>query len=509
MQPLLKNFVVLSKDPSAIKKRYDFTIVPESQLGPPEVFDDEMAFLGELSEKKENPFAQVFQCSCRSETIAVKVIGSKRRITLKIREDFRDLILHSISTVFHPNICLFLGVNSTSKSLMILYELLPFNLYTFCREHGKNVPLSSRLRMAHEGSLAINWLHSTSPDFVLGNIQPANFLIDKSLHVKVSDFRMRKIRQLFKVGYDVVSDLEALKWQPPEILNGLQDKTLPFTFKSDSYSFGQVLRMIITLEEPYKGIGSFGELKERVARDTNLVIPAVSTKVNALLNGCLSPDPSQRPDFAQISAILEIAPLETALPELNALSFWTKHFKTQSSVSWNLFMAILKKELEVSPEFLMQNPNLVNSLFLLIATKSLESSQGHVVTIDRFGWVTCWFGSLYNKFLDRIIAIIYSQWFHGDITAKETEQLLISRPVGTYIVRLSYASYGAYTISFVDHGGIKHQRFSFNYKKGLFIFSEKEYGSIEAILKDKSQYFKNPCFGSKYTHVTTLNEGYL
>lgn len=49
----------------------------------------------------------------------------------------------------------------------------------------------------------------------------------------------------------------------------------------------------------------------------------------------------------------------------------------------------------------------------------------------------------------------YQPWFHGIISRQETESLLSSQPVGSFLVRVSARIFG-YTLSFVDTNGFKH-----------------------------------------------------
>jgi len=136
------------------------------------------------------------------------------------------------------------------------------------------------------------------------------------------------------------------------------------------------------------------------------------------------------------------------------------------------------------------------------------------VNVETFGWVISWFGSLHLTFLERMHSVVYSPWFHGDISAQETERLLQSCSVGTFVVRLSSSNFGGYALSYVlPSGKINHYRFCFNLQKSVFILMETQYSTISALLEDKRSFFqlKMPCLGSKYTTLYTEMEsgGYI
>jgi len=162
--------------PISHKKRYDWIFVPEAHLGPPEIFEDEInlnVFLGEDSQN----FAKVYTGTCRGEQVAVKVI-SRDRIKEAEREKFRDLV-KIISSANHPNLCLFLGANTTSNQLMIISEFIKSNIEVVINDKGLNLSLSRILQMAKDIALGLNWLHEANPPIIHGNVTPKNLLVLK------------------------------------------------------------------------------------------------------------------------------------------------------------------------------------------------------------------------------------------------------------------------------------------------------------------------------------------
>jgi len=506
------------RDQLGLKKQYEWVFVPEAHLGPPEIFEDELKITEPLGEDLGS-FAKVHKGYCRSEHVAVKIL-LKDRIRDNQREKFRDEIT-IISSTFHPNLCLFLGASSGNK-LMIISELMKMNLTTFCNDQGLKLSLSKRIKMAKDCALGINWLHQTNPPIIHGNITPNNLLVDENLRVKVSDFGMNKIKQIFGVNLlsDTQKNLENLKWVAPEILEGSL-----CTEKSDVYSFGMILWMLVTLQKPYLDIHHFDKLKEiLVIKKTKPALPpTIHPQLRDLLSSCWD-IPSRRPTLASVIPILDSLIIATAIPDANAASFWKNNFSDQTHVEWPIFMNALATEIKLfpkhslpiysqtKPEISLTNPTEIQQikiLHALLVTKQVTAREREVVRLETFGWVVSWFGTLQTNFLKMIQTAVHSPWFHGIISASEATALLQFCAPGTYLIRLSTSYFGAWTLSYISPTyQISHYRFSYNLQKGVFIFAETEYPSISDILEHhtKPMRLSMPLLGSKYTIIFTEME---
>jgi hypothetical protein len=135
----------------------------------------------------------------------------------------------------------------------------------------------------------------------------------------------------------------------------------------------------------------------------------------------------------------------------------------------------------------------------MLVTKE-NTDQKEFVKIDKFGWVVSWFGSIYTNFVDNMINLSDKSWFHGDISGRMAEYQLKNKPVGTFLVRLSVASYGSFTLSYVTHTTINHYRCTYSIQTNTFEAGGIEYNSLSSLINSKSQIFEltEPCLGSKY-----------
>uniref|UniRef100_A0A8D3AUS0 Protein kinase domain-containing protein n=1 Tax=Scophthalmus maximus TaxID=52904 RepID=A0A8D3AUS0_SCOMX len=105
------------------------------------------------------------------------------------------------------------------------------------------------LRLAHQVSLGINFLHSLSPALLHLDLKPSNVLLDSYLNVKLTDFGLAKFYHSISRVSKRSSEEEGgtLSYMPPEAF----DLQYSPTRASDIYSYGVLLWSIVTGKQPY------------------------------------------------------------------------------------------------------------------------------------------------------------------------------------------------------------------------------------------------------------------
>jgi len=279
--------------------------------------------------------------------------------------------------------------------------------------------------------------------------------------------------------------------------------------KCDVYSFGLVLWSLVNRNKPFSDISTWDKLKENHKKKIRPVLSQSSPMLQTLISNCWSDNIHLRPSIMSCISQLESLIVSTAIPDPRSASFWISHFSDKIIVDWNNFLHHLLNDLNLYPKSeviqlstgKIQDTQLlrkIKCLRLMLVTKE-NTDQKEIVKIDKFGWVVSWFGS-YTNFLDNMINLSDKAWFHGDISGRMAEYQLKNKPLGTFLVRLSVASYGSYTLSYVTPTTINHYRCTYSIQTNTFEAGGVEYNSLSSLINSKSQIFglTEPSTGSKY-----------
>ncbi|KAM6575811.1 hypothetical protein CsatA_024138 [Cannabis sativa] len=157
-----------------------------------------------------------------------------------------------VSQVNHKNVVKLLGLCLETKIPLLVYELVP-NGTLSQHIHAKGSssssamlrPWKTRLRIAIETALSIDYLHSLAqPPIIHRDIKSTNILLDENYTAKVSDFGASVLIPPGQTG--IATTVQGtIGYLDPEYLT-----TSTLTSKSDVYSFGVVLVELITGEKP-------------------------------------------------------------------------------------------------------------------------------------------------------------------------------------------------------------------------------------------------------------------
>eukprot|EP01125_Pyxidicula_operculata_P002801 TRINITY_DN1262_c0_g1_i3.p1 TRINITY_DN1262_c0_g1~~TRINITY_DN1262_c0_g1_i3.p1 ORF type:complete len:423 (-),score=53.28 TRINITY_DN1262_c0_g1_i3:54-1322(-) len=419
-------------------------------------------------------------------------------------------------------------MGATTSKFMIVTELVSTNLYSLIK---KKEPLSLYLRvqMLKEAALALNWLHNSSPPIIHGGLTPFNFLVDNNYEVKLSDFGLYRVKPLDETVED-----KNIYWKAPEVLNN----SAP-TKKSDVYSYGSVAYFMITSTIPNNEYKTKFDLVDAICtyrRKPEITDKTVPNSLKQLITDCWN-EPDYRVPTQSIIRQLDNIIVDAAIPtDERAAQFWKRCFKEKTSVEWKLFVQNFCTELRlIQATSSSVNSNNSEELTLdkvfMFLHELLGENRTHdlpmgQVKLETFGRVVAWFGQIHqptnnytiHPFLDKIADCFRQPWFHGDISAKSSEQILADKMnKGTYLIRFSTSCLGAFTISNLVEVSpvrtVQHLRFLFDSERNEFVIKQNRYSTLKELVEGEKTNLQllYPCLGSKYNALFAqdTNEGYV
>eukprot|EP01099_Mayorella_cantabrigiensis_P002547 TRINITY_DN2111_c0_g2_i1.p1 TRINITY_DN2111_c0_g2~~TRINITY_DN2111_c0_g2_i1.p1 ORF type:complete len:526 (+),score=124.20 TRINITY_DN2111_c0_g2_i1:81-1580(+) len=452
----------------------------------------------------EGIYGTVFLGRCRGKEVAIKKL-KQQQLDPETLEDLRKEI-EIMTAIRHPNILLFMGACTTPGDLAIITEYVAGgNLETII--HNLQIPLTlyTRMKMAKDAALGINWLHCSNPQILHRDIKPANLLVDQTMCVKVCDFGLAAVKHHGKKlegadetsGTPIYMSFDALVGKPVDD-------------KSDVYSFGIVLWEIVTRKRPFTGYTSLKQFAKAVVieRVRPQIPEDVPDTLKDLMQRCWSPDPPKRPPFSDILPILDVVMIETAIPDDHGRQFWKDNFLGKETAKWSKFIQLLFKFIgHAVPD----SHDYLHGCLKILLQESINDPTKEkplkIVKLANFGNFLSWFGPLKGGkglgIMERVTDLCDKPWFHGNISKTECEQLLSRKKGGAYLIRLSTAEQGCFTLSkLTKDRKIVHQRLHFRAGEGFTITVNnvpKTYGTLPELVKaNKSDLnLKKACEGSK------------
>uniref|UniRef100_A0A453CS07 non-specific serine/threonine protein kinase n=5 Tax=Aegilops tauschii subsp. strangulata TaxID=200361 RepID=A0A453CS07_AEGTS len=240
-------------------------------------------------------FGTVYRADWHGSDVAVKVLTDQGVGEAQLKEFLREISI--MKRVRHPNVVLFMGAVTKCPHLSIVTEYLPrgslFRLISKA-SGGEILDLRRRLRMALDVAKGINYLHCLNPPIVHWDLKTPNMLVDKNWSVKVGDFGLSRFKVTTFISSKSVAGTP--EWMAPEFLRGE-----PSNEKCDVYSFGVILWELLTMQQPWGGLGPAQVVGAVAFQNRRLPIPKDTIpELAALVESCWADDPRQRPSFSSI-----------------------------------------------------------------------------------------------------------------------------------------------------------------------------------------------------------------
>ncbi|KAL3634043.1 hypothetical protein CASFOL_021097 [Castilleja foliolosa] len=240
-------------------------------------------------------FGTVHRADWHGSDVAVKVLTLQDFHEDQLKEFLREVAI--MKRVRHPNVVLFMGAVTKRPHLSIVTEYLPRgSLFRLIHRPaaGEMLDQRRRLRMALDVAKGINYLHRLTPPIVHWDLKTPNLLVDKNWTVKVCDFGLSRFKANTFISSKSVAGTP--EWMAPEFLRGE-----PSNEKSDVFSFGVILWELVTLQQPWSGLGPAQVVGAVAFQNRRLTIPQNTSPILvSLMESCWDDEPAKRPSFVNI-----------------------------------------------------------------------------------------------------------------------------------------------------------------------------------------------------------------
>ncbi|KAL6076941.1 serine/threonine-protein kinase STY17 isoform X1 [Balamuthia mandrillaris] len=381
-----------------------------------EIPSDEIRLVRKIG---EGSFGTVWKGTCFQKEVAIKIPHVQINCDATLSNLRSEIEI--MSSMPHPNICLFMGACTLPGNVKIVTELMDGDLASLL-ESDEHLTLYERMKMAKDAALGMTWLHFSTPTIIHRDLKTANLLVlsfcflafslsfthylfsislfylcffcilsvqqiskvQNQYKVKLCDFGLAQIKPRHRMFLrDKTNAAKGTPlWMAPEVLQGKD-----FNEKSDVYSFGLVLWEILTREEPFSNHFDFDGFVRAVCIDHERppLPPDCPALLGELMEACWHPDPLQRPNFQEISHQLDLIVIHAAIADEHGRRFWAKRFLRQEQVEGTLFFKALysflglQMPLDVKPSGLLSKPLQTNQ-FGLEASGGEEQHSSNIST---------------------------------------------------------------------------------------------------------------------------------
>ncbi|KAL5788926.1 hypothetical protein ACOSP7_005875 [Xanthoceras sorbifolium] len=240
-------------------------------------------------------YGDLYRGTYCSQEVAIKVLKPER-LNSDLQKEFAQEV-YIMRKVRHKNVVQFIGACTKPPSLCIITEFMSGgSVYDYLHKQKGVFKLPSLLKVAIDVSKGMNYLHQNN--IIHRDLKAANLLMDENEVVKVADFGVARVKAQSGV---MTAETGTYRWMAPEVI-----EHKPYDHKADIFSFGVVLWELLTGKLPYEYLTPLQAAVGVVQKGLRPTIPKnTNPKLAELLERCWQQDPARRPDFSEITEILQ------------------------------------------------------------------------------------------------------------------------------------------------------------------------------------------------------------
>ncbi|KXN90832.1 Serine/threonine-protein kinase TNNI3K [Leucoagaricus sp. SymC.cos] len=199
-------------------------------------------------------FGEIWKGRYRNITVCLKVarVTQKSDYTGLLKDLTREGIVWS--QLSHPNLLPFYGIFPSGDSYGRISLVSPWQENGNISEYLRSNPEEPRLPLVFDVLEGLQYLHEQQ--IVHEDLKSANILITSAGSACLADFGLSSVVETSVLRWTSLPTMArtggTLRWQAPELMEELEDGSLPQpTFSSDIYSLASVMYEIFTGKIPY------------------------------------------------------------------------------------------------------------------------------------------------------------------------------------------------------------------------------------------------------------------
>eukprot|EP00186_Timspurckia_oligopyrenoides_P000180 CAMPEP_0182445108 /NCGR_PEP_ID=MMETSP1172-20130603/3349_1 /TAXON_ID=708627 /ORGANISM="Timspurckia oligopyrenoides, Strain CCMP3278" /LENGTH=1157 /DNA_ID=CAMNT_0024640817 /DNA_START=148 /DNA_END=3621 /DNA_ORIENTATION=+ len=253
----------------------------------------------------EGAFGTVHKGRFKNKTVAVKVLNRKMMRNKQVIKEFKSEI-GIMCQLDHPNVIKCLGVCTKPPNYMMITEFMPRGtLYDVLHKGQMQLNWVLMKRIVLDIVRGMAYIHAS--DLLHRDLKSSNLLLDGSFNVKIGDFGLVHFldsNDNSLSGGGPVGHAGTYQYMAPEVI--ANDAA---TEKSDVYSFAILLWEIMARKLPYLGMDP--QMVAQNVLSNHLrppIMPFFPQPMAVLMNACWHYEPSKRPSFVDIEAIVKKLP---------------------------------------------------------------------------------------------------------------------------------------------------------------------------------------------------------
>jgi hypothetical protein len=412
----------------------------------------------------------------------------------------------------HPNVLLLMGACTVPPRLAMVTEFVAGgNLRHLLNDDARQPSWAQRVSFCADTARAMAYIHSKG--LMHRDMKTYNLLVAEGpsgYTIKVCDFGLARIvpkkcdPKMTVKGTDY--------YMAPEVAAGKG-----YNNAADVFSFGLVMWEIISRELP-----------DDLADEIKAGDPALRKKsvpagcpvgLKDLACRCLDPDPSKRPDFAGIVALLEpiaescgggggagggagggvgagggagagagagaggagAGGAASSIADPAAARFWSSKYGAGPKVPWSDFADALAAE-------------------AALPLRDIETMASHIkdplergmVTQATFSTFVQWFSGGFPAAVREAAALFKLPYFVGNVDQEGATAMLAGASEGTYLVRISASRQGCLSVAVVKGGAVRHSVVLRDAAGGLTIDNKRSFKDLPAFVEAHKFLFAVP-----------------